>query len=161
MIRLGKLGDEAELADVHVRSWQTAYSGILPEEFLKSLDRSRRENWWRDFIEGGGTVHVAVSGDGVVGFCHADGSDDNGWGEVYAIYVDPDHWGEGHGHGLLKAGQNRLRELGFRRALLWVLEDNVRGRLFYERQGWDLGRRFRLEDLGGTQVGEVRYETDL
>ena len=75
--------------------------------------------------------------------------------------MHPDHWGEGHGRLLIRAGEDRLRRLGVRRAMLWVLEANHRARSFYEREGWTLGDPFRLEDIGGNQVGEVRYEIDL
>lgn len=160
-IRTGRPGDEHELADLHIVSWQVGYAEIFPSDFLASLDRSRRVSWWRDFMEAGRVVHVAVVDDQVVGFCHADESDDGGWGEVHAIYVHPEHWGQGHGHRLMLAGEDWLRQLGFERALLWVLEDNERGRSFYERQGWKRGRPYRLEDIGGTQVGEVRYESEL
>lgn len=161
MIRQAVLGDEDDLADVHVTTWQVAYAEIFPDGFLASLDRERRVIWWRQYLERGDWAAVAVV-DRVVGFCVADASrDDDTWGEVFSIYVHPDHWDGGHGARLLRAGEQRLRDLGFSHAMLWVLEENFRARSFYERQGWTLGRPFRLEQIGGTQVAEVRYETDL
>ena len=161
MIRQAVLGDEDDLADVHVTTWQVAYARIFPTEFLESLDRERRAKWWRNYLEGGEWAAVSVV-DRVVGFCTAHASRDNdSWGEVFSIYVHPDHWDGGHGAGLLRAGEQRLRDLGFSRAMLWVLEDNLRARSFYERAGWTLARPFRLEEIGGVQVAEVRYETAL
>lgn len=160
MTRWAVLDDAPALADVHVTSWQHAYRGIFPDEFLDSLDRGRREDWWRRFIGDGGQAHV-VGADRVVGFCHAGESDETGWGEVFAIYVHPDHWGLGLGRELLAAGQETIATSGLSRALLWVLEENRRGRAFYERQGWAVGKPFRVEEIGGTQVTEVRYEIRL
>lgn len=160
MTRWAVAGDAPALAEVHVESWQHAYKGVFPDEFLRSLDRDRREEWWRRFITDGARVHVI--GDGrVVGFCHAGVSDEAGWGEIFAIYLHPDHWGLGLGRELLLAGQRTITESGLTRALLWVLEDNQRGRAFYERQGWRVGKPFRVEEIGGTQVTELRYEIDL
>jgi ribosomal protein S18 acetylase RimI-like enzyme len=159
-VRRAVVDDADAIADVHVSTWQAAYAGILPETFLSSLDRSRRASWWRRFLGNGALVHVVDDG-GVVGFCHADGSSEEGWGEVYSIYVHPDAWGAGHGRALLAAGESRLASLGFDRALLWVLEENSRARGFYGSQGWALGRPFRVEDIGGEQVSEVRYEKRL
>lgn len=160
MLRRATVGDAEALAEVHVRSWQAAYTGIFPEEFLDSLDRERRARWWRRFIGDGATVHVSEVDD-VVGFCTAGDSDDDGWGEVFAIYVLPEHWGAGHGRELLMAGESGLAAAGHERALLWVLEANGRGRRFYERQGWTAGRPIRVEEIGGIQVTELRYEKRL
>lgn len=160
MTRWAVVEDASALADVHVSTWQRAYRGIFPDEFLDSLDRDRREAWWRRFISGGARVHVIDDGR-VVGFCHAGESDESGWGEVFSIYVQPSHWGLGLGRELLLAGQRTISEQGLSRALLWVLEANRRGRVFYERQGWIVGKPIRVEDIGGTQVTEFRYEIDL
>ncbi|HEX6221443.1 MAG TPA: GNAT family N-acetyltransferase [Acidimicrobiia bacterium] len=152
--------DDAEaLADVHITAWQKAYERIFPPEFLAGLDRDRRAKWWRDQLEGG--ARVPVAGTPAVGFCFAGDADDEGWGEIYAIYVHPDRWGDGLGYRLLQAGMSQLHDLGHERALLWVLRDNHRARRFYERQGWRVGKPIRVEEIGGAQVMEVRYETDL
>jgi GNAT superfamily N-acetyltransferase len=153
--------DDAEaLADVHVTTWQKAYAGILPEHYLNALDRTTRTRWWRRFLEEGAMVHVADDG-GVVGFCHAAGSVDEEMGEVYSIYVLPGSWGAGHGRALLAAAESTILSLGYDRALLWVLEANAMARGFYESQGWTRGRPIRVEEIGGIQVTEVRYEKNL
>jgi GNAT superfamily N-acetyltransferase len=152
--------DANDLADVHVTTWQRAYRGILEDGFLQDLDRQRRAAWWRRFIEDGARVHV-VGERPVVGFCHAGASDDEGWGEIFSLYVLPEKWGTGLGLELIGAGEGTIREGGFTRGLLWVLESNVRARAFYERQGWRLGKPIRLEEIGGAQVTEVRYEKSL
>ncbi len=159
-IRWARAEDAADLADVHIETWQVAYEGILPGPFLLGLDRERRRAWWRRTLGEGARVHVAGD-DGVIGFCHAGASHDAGWGEVFAIYVHPSHWGTGVGRDLLGAAEEQLRDDGFERALLWVLEQNVRGCRFYERQGWTRGKPVRIEEIGGAQVTELRYETYL
>ncbi|HEX6286464.1 MAG TPA: GNAT family N-acetyltransferase [Acidimicrobiia bacterium] len=152
--------DDADaLARVHITSWQTAYRGIFSDEFLDGLDLAARQRWWRNRLEEG--ARVPVVGDPAVGFCFVGDADDEGWGEVYAIYVHPHHWGEGLGRRLLSAGSDLLRDTGHTRALLWVLRDNQRARRFYESLGWQVSRPIRVEEIGGTQVTEVRYETDL
>lgn len=161
MLRWAVPDDAPGIAGVHVASWQEAYRGILPDVFLASLDRTARVRWWQHFITQGARVHVVEDDGAIVGFCSAGESDDDGWGEVFSIYVHPARWGEGHGKVLLDGAEVKLSGDGHVRGLLWVLEDNMRGRAFYERQGWRLGRPFRLEVIGGAQVTEVRYEKDL
>jgi GNAT superfamily N-acetyltransferase len=160
VVRWATVDDAEDLADAHVASWQKAYSGIFPEAFLSGLDRGARAHWWRRHLEGGARVLVSDT-ERAVGFCSFGASDDQGWGEIFAIYVHPDHWGDGHGYELLLAGEEALRERSHTRALLWVLEANQRGRRFYERQGWNVGVPIRLEEIGGVQVTELRYEKDL
>lgn len=161
MIRQAVLGDEDDLADVHVTTWQVAYAGIFPGDFLESMDKERRANWWRAYLDRGDWAAVSVV-ERVIGFCVAGASrDEDSWGEIFSIYVHPDYWDGGHGAALLRTGENRLHELGFSRGMLWVLEDNLRARSFYEREGWTLATPFRIEEIGGVQVTEVRYETAL
>ena len=159
-IRPAEADDAPILAALHIRSWQVAYRGILSVDYLESLDIGHRTDFWRRFLEEGAHVLVAED-DHVLGFCHASESNDDGWGEIHSIYVDPDHWGRGIGGSLLAAGEARLVELGFGKGLLWVLEGNLSARGFYESKGWVLGRRFQVLEIGGTPVTEVRYEIEL
>ncbi len=162
MVRLAALGDARAIARVHVIAWQHAYQGILDRDFLGGLDLETRTAWWQSLLErDDGSAFVAEVDEAVVGFSLIGGADDQGWGEVAAIYVDPAHWGAGLGWALLASAEQRLADLGHHRASLWVLEANTRARHFYERQGWSLGRPIRLETIGGTEVTEVRYEKSL
>lgn len=161
MIRRAVPDDAARIAMVQIETWQFAYRGLLTDDFLDSLRLEPRTRWWDRFLYGRSTVHVSEADEEVVGFCSVGPSDDAGWGEVFAIYVHPDRWGQGHGRRLIEAGEMSLREAGFGRALLWVLAANHRARSFYEGQGWTLGPRFRVEEIGGVQVSEVSYETGL
>jgi GNAT superfamily N-acetyltransferase len=104
---------------------------------------------------------VAEDDSGIYGFCAVGPSTDEDWGEVYAIYVDPHRWGEGVGRDLLAAGEQALIDDGHWQALLWVLDGNTQARAFYLRQGWAQGKPIRIENIGGTDVNEVRYEKPL
>ena len=146
------------MAAIHIETWQKAYNHVFPKEFLEGLDLDRREQWFDARISKGEGLIVADTGGKPAGFCFFGDSSDEGWGEVFAIYVHPDHWGRGHGFRLLSTAERRLAERSHRQALLWVLEMNQRARDFYERQGWALGKPIRIEEIGGTQVTEVRYE---
>lgn len=162
MVRPAAAGDAAAIARVHVTAWQTAYQGILDRDFLGGLDLATRTAWWETLLgRGEGTALVADFEGSVVGFSLVGAADEAGWGEVLAIYVDPQRWGRGHGHALLAASEGLLAEMGYANAMLWVLEGNGRAKGFYERQGWSQGAPFRLETIGGTEVSEVRYEKSL
>lgn len=159
-VRRATQSDAGALGRIHIETWQIAYAGMFPSEFLAGLDLSARVKWFQRNIKQHRPVLVADEGEGAVGFCFAGDSSEPGWGEVYAIYVHPDHWGQGHGRDLLIAAEDLIRSAGLDRGLLWVLEPNRAAREFYESQGWVLGRPRRIEEIGGTQVNEVRYEKD-
>ena len=163
MIRRARVDDAEALGLLHVRSWQVGYRGVLDSEFLDGLDVQARVKWFRRVIAIDTPVLVADVHGGPVGFSMVGEAraDDDAWGEIFSIYVDPDSWGQGHGHRLMISAEASMRDQGFDRALLWVVESNTRARDFYERQGWVLGRPIRLEEIGGSQVTEVRYERDL
>lgn len=159
-IRHAEPDDAVGLAEVHIATWQHAYRDVFPQEFLDGFDMPRRVERFQNSIDRGSVILVADGSERpVIGFCSVGPARaDEGWGEVYAIYVHPDGWGLGHGGALLRAGEEALADLGHHQALLWVLEQNRRARDFYQRQGWALGSRIALEEIGGVSVTEVVYE---
>jgi ribosomal protein S18 acetylase RimI-like enzyme len=80
--------------------------------------------------------------------------------ELYALYVAPAWWSTGAGRALMGAVLAALGEARYLKVVLWVLEDNVRARRFYERAGFAPdGATNVLAGLGG--VLEVRYARDI
>lgn len=162
VIRAATTGDAPAIARVHVLTWRHAYRGLIDDEYLDALDPEARARRWTHILEGRrSTVLVAETGGEVAGFASVGPSDQDGWGEVYAIYVLPSRWGHGLGARLLRRGEDALSQAGFDRALLWVLEGNGRARRFYEKRGWKPGKPVRLEDIGARQLTELRYEKPL
>lgn len=146
-------------------SWREAYDGLLPPEFLLALSVESRHEWWSrrlNALENGGAVLIVADseietpeGFAFIGPCSARE------GEIYAIYVDPRRWRGGLGSELLAAAERALTDEGFEDAILWVLEGNKRGRAFYEDQGWRADGALKIEEIGGTQVTELRYRKQL
>ncbi len=163
-IRRARPEDAAAIAEVHVRSWQTAYEHLFGAERLETLTVDRRLPMWHAILGNADVIPlVAESGeDGVVGFTTVGSSRDaDADGELYAIYVDPKAWGSGAGASLMRAAVAALRESGYGSAILWVLEDNPRARRFYEREGWSADGGRKRDEFLGFEVDEVRYRIDL
>jgi GNAT superfamily N-acetyltransferase len=53
-----------------------------------------------------------------------------------ALYVRPSGWGTGIADELHAWALDELRAADVATARLWVLEENIRARRFYERRGW-------------------------
>lgn len=146
-------------------SWRAAYRGLMPDQVLDGL--SVDEDRWEAAIgsERTDTALLLVEDDdtAVVGFSLV-GPDRDGaeaTGEIVAIYLHPDVWDRGYGWALMEHSVTALREHGYRRAVLWVLESNDRARRFYETAAWlaDGGRK--LETWDGFALPHIRYSRDL
>ncbi len=142
-VRLATPDDAAAIAGVHVRSWQVAYRGVVPDAILEGLSVEQREKAWRQLLraDSGGFTLVADRGAEVVGFCSmATPSRDDDAGEatceVGAIYVEPAVWRAGIGAALLDTALGMVRENGWREVTLWVFAANVNARAFYEGFGF-------------------------
>ena len=157
MIRPGTPEDAEAVARVHVETWQAAYAHVLPQDRLRTLSVENRAEIHRRSPPLVAEVDGALVGFVAVGPTH----DENGDGELYAIYVHPDHWGTGVGRALIGAGEARLKELGHRDVHLWVLDDNPRARRFYEAAGWSTDGTTREIEILGFELTEVCYRKRL
>jgi GNAT superfamily N-acetyltransferase len=161
-IRVAVAADAMEIAQVHVRSWQRGYRGLLPEDYLNGLrpeDRAARYNF-DDHAPGGAVSVVALEMGTICGFAvsgPARDDDATDQGEVLALYVDPNYWRRGIGRLLMKDARARLRTRGFAEAVLWALAGNDRGQAFYRADGWTPDGNTRTDEIWGARVDELRY----
>ncbi|HEX8712693.1 MAG TPA: GNAT family N-acetyltransferase [Terracidiphilus sp.] len=165
-IRMAEPDDALEVARVHVRSWQAAYRGLLPDEYLSQLrpeDRAKRYDFASVDPATPKTI-VAIDGDAILGFATTSPSRDEdlpGDGELCALYVDPDCWDRGVGTLLIAEARRRLLDQGFSHALLWVLAGNDRADRFYRRDQWLPDGKSRGASMWGISIEEVRYQRAL
>lgn len=168
LIRPATMDDVAGVAEVRVRTWQAAYAGLMPADFLESMSVERSTRTLTDrFANLGPTVALLVADrDGeIVGFVNcgpslgADAPPDRG--EIYAIYVAAARWSTGTGRALHEAALESLRANGFRTAVLWVLRTNKRACDFYTRAGWATDGTEREDEINGLTVDEIRYARSL
>lgn len=166
LLRPAVPGDEHEVAQVHVRSWQDAYRGLLPDGYLDALDpadRAARYTFAHSGDERPYTI-VAVDDERVRGFATVGpcrDPDKSTAGELYAIYVHPDYWQLGAGRMLIREARKELVERGFAEAVLWVLVGNARAERFYQIDGWRSDQQRRLQAVHGVEVDEIRYTRSL
>lgn len=169
-VRRARREDAEAVAEVHVRTWQTAYRGQLSDDFLDNISVEARTENWRRIIDRLGDsrsmVWVAERKGDVVGFVNTgptrdEDSDPSTMGEVYAIYVLPPLWGQGIGRALMQSALDEMRSQGFEDVTLWVLETNIRTRHFYEAAGWRPDGGARDEMIGGVPSRLVRYRVAL
>jgi GNAT superfamily N-acetyltransferase len=169
-VRRAGAEDAMGIAIVHVRSWQAAYRGLVPRDYLESLDAEQRRPVWERIVGAAewprlGTL-VAEEGKDVVGFasiCPArdDDEEPGSVGELAAIYLLPEAWGEGLGRELMISALSALSDAGFGEAILSVLDTNSRARRFYEAARWHTDGAVKQDSGRGFVLNEVRYRRPL
>lgn len=164
-IRPAKPDDAHILAELHVDSWKAAYKGLVPDEYLASLDYEKRTQRFRESLEHNKEeTYVAEENGELVGFmtlgqCRDDDLDNKKFGEIWGIYLAQEHWRKGIGTCLCQFGEELLRKRGYSSFILWVFAKNPRARKFYEAMGY-------LADGGskilhpGKSLEEVRYRKE-
>jgi GNAT superfamily N-acetyltransferase len=166
LLRAAEPEDALAVARVHVRSWQAAYRSLLPDDYLDQLhpeDRAQKYEFANPDPAKPYTI-LAAEGESICGFATTMLSRDAdlaGFGELCALYVDPERWGRGIGVTLVAAARARLLELGVCNALLWVLKGNVRADRFYRNDGWAPDGCSRTDTVWGVMVDEIRYRRGL
>lgn len=161
-VRTANESDAADIARIHVDTWRVAYVGIVPDSHLSRLSKAAREKRWAETLSKStkGT-RVAVGPDGqVVGwtsFGPSRDSDGQDIGELYAIYLDHSHWGEGIGRELIDDAVSLLHDDGFTSITLWVLQENSRTRAFYEKAGFSHDGASKVIEIDGKELVELRY----
>jgi len=168
-IHPARLDAAPAIAAVHIRAWQTAYRGIVPDSYLDTMDLAAREVRWQERLahpsESEFTFvaeladHTKKPPDTIIGFAsggperHVVADYD---GELYAIYLLPEHRGKGIGRRLVAATAKWLSERGTQSLVIWVLKDNVQGRAFYEALGGQLVGEQTIT-IGSSSLQDVAY----
>jgi ribosomal protein S18 acetylase RimI-like enzyme len=162
-IRAAGSADAAAIAQLHTRSWQTAYRGILRDDFLQGpLPENRRVLWHSRLAESDRPDQVVLvdeQGGAIRGFACAYLEADPEWGCLLDnLHVVPDLKGQGLGRQLMTAVVEQVwRCTPFGRLHLWAYEQNLAARRFYERLGGTVTLRRAELAPDGTQVNAVRY----
>lgn len=166
-IRSADDNDIPALAHIHVEGWKAGYKNIVDQDFLNTLNVDDRAKDWKSWMDAGEVPTIIAEIDGKpVGFSIYGGlrTPPPGTssirplytGELYALYVLPDHWGQGIGTALMKSAVNIMRENKHKSMCLWVVDKNERAKNLYEKLG---GQRIgkKQVEIGPSKVKEICY----
>jgi ribosomal protein S18 acetylase RimI-like enzyme len=167
-IRPARPDDALAIAAIHVASWQHAYRGILPDDYLAGLSPDDRLPMWAHTLtlpDAPTYVGVAEVDGQVVGFYSIGKSDEGDPPHVqmlYTIYMHPGTMGKGIGRLLMDDAERQMVARGATLGVLRVITANERTLAFYERCGWTPDpSSLRMEDAWGQQVETIRYRKRL
>lgn len=161
-IREANLADAPAIAKVHVDSWRTTYSNLIPAKFLADLSYEERETKWVKILSNitqDNFTYIAEDEIGqIVGFANG-GKERTGdriyQGELYAIYILEKYQRQGLGYRLISTIATRLIESGISSMLVWVLADNPASG-FYQSLGGQKVNQKQIE-IARVQLLEVAY----
>lgn len=161
-IREATVEDARAIAEVHVATWRTSYTDILPPDVLASLSAESRAAMWQEGLSqprGINFLFVAETSDGeVVGFAGGgQATEDNKdyAGEIRVIYIVEAYQRIGIGRKLFQKSVARLIEEGVTSMLLWAFKDSpYRG--FYEKLGGELIGN-KIYEIAGENYTAVGY----
>lgn len=158
MIRPATLEDAPAIAAIHVRTWQAAYAGIVPSDYLAGLSEQEKTAFWQQQLAvNRGVVLVAVNDDEIVGWASGGLSRDadvESGSEVYAIYVSPEFWGRGVGRRLMRRVEGAISPCSI--ITLWVLGQNQHAQGFYRKIGYEFDGAEKTVQFGSVNLSEVR-----
>lgn len=148
------------IVSMHVRSWMSAYRGILPDRYLdRDIHAERAAHWAArlpELARGTGRVIIALHDDEAVGFSCLIEPDEHGSVLVDNLHALPGHKGLGTGTAMLAEAIRWARARGARQLHLSVLEDNAAAIGFYESRGWRREAR-EADHMAGIDLFCLRY----
>jgi ribosomal protein S18 acetylase RimI-like enzyme len=165
-IRRAKPADADVLAKLHIDSWRVAYRGLVPDSYLNALDYDRRAQSLLESLSAQiEETYIAEEDGEVVGFltlggCRDEDVDKKITGEIWGIYLAPQHWRKGIGRLLCRYGERILGSRGYLIVTLWVFAGNSQARRFYEAMGYKADGATKTLTLG-TPLEAVRYRRQL
>ncbi len=153
-----KNDDRLAISRIYEESWKFAYKDIIPESYLESIP----VGCWASNIEKEGMNTLVLIEDGLFigtsSYCKSRFLDFSDLGEIVSIYFLPQYIGKGYGKLLLDAVIEELGQLGFDEIFLWVLEDNLRARKFYEKASFTPSGNYLNDNIGGKDLREMQYK---
>ncbi|MDQ3710854.1 MAG: GNAT family N-acetyltransferase [Acidobacteriota bacterium] len=164
LIREADKSNAVGIARAQVDAWQTAYKGIVPDDYLASYTYEKRAERWRQILasqenqENYFPFVAEIKEKRIVGFASAGDVEESieGFaGELIAIYLLENYQRRGIGKLLVKAIVERFLQQQTTSMLVWVLADNP-FRAFYERLGGEVVSEKQIE-IGGASLIAVSY----
>jgi L-amino acid N-acyltransferase YncA len=157
-IRPAVAQDAEAISHVHVESWRTTYAGIVPREYLATLNEAERVPLWREWLAKDILTFVAELDGRVVGFASGGAireSIQTYDAELYAIYLLQPAQRQGTGTSLIKQLAESLLGRDFKSMMVWVLEKNPSTN-FYAQSGARVVTTKEIQ-IGGVTLSEVSY----
>jgi len=141
VIRSANPSDAPHVAEILMRSWEAAYRGIMPADFIQARNSLRPEQYKQLLAADERTYYVICNGERIVGYMrivNASEGDDAASSayDLEQIYLHPDCWRQGIGTQAMAFACALARDAGKSAMVVWVLSENTAAIAFYEKCGF-------------------------
>lgn len=130
--------DADQIAEVHDEAWRSTYRGVIPGLELERMIAHRGPSWWCSAISRRSGLMVLEFDSRIAGYVSYGRNRLPAlpfMGEIFELYLRPEHQGLGFGKRLFNAAVQDLRAHGYGDCLVWALAENMPAVEFYLRLG--------------------------
>ena len=158
IVRKAKPEDAKRVAEINVIGWQTAYKGLVPDDFLEKWQvTEKRITNFQNAIENPEAVFLVVEEDGrVIGYLHGgknkESEDMPCEHEVYGLYIDPAFQRKGAGRLLLKTFKEKIENAPF---FLHAMLGNEKAMTFYTKVGGQRVSKYDMDKTWGDVTAHI------
>ena len=138
---------------VHSGAWKQAYKDVFPDEYLNEDTPEKRTQEFLDSCKDKGIYYYMICEDdkavGIVKFTDAEEKF-----EILSFYILDEYRNKGLG---MQVIEYLKKEFDKKKLVLWVLEDNVKAKRFYENNGFKNTGNTRVIQRGNSYK-QLQYE---
>lgn len=132
--------DAESMAELHFLSHTVSFANFASPEWVKSRERDDYLKQWNTFLQDAQSddrsqAWKVSANNAVVGMVKVSPVSDTE-AHLSSMHVHPDFHRQGIGSLLMNAASSFIRETGFSKATLGVIQANMAARAIYERNGW-------------------------
>ena len=138
-IEIATAADADGLAALHHLSHTKSFAAFASPAWVASRKLADYQSQWREFFARntpGARAWIARAEGRVAGMVKIAPEKEPGLAQLSSMHVHPDVQGQGVGQALMKVAEGFIKEAGYERAILGVIQANQRARRLYERAGW-------------------------
>lgn len=162
-IKKADISDIQTLAEIHSVSLITSLGGLFPEETVLEFFGLQRRliGFTKEFKKGSPTNYLVYNDMEPIGVFTYGPSRyievDDKTIELWRVYLLPGYWGKGAAKPAVDLILSDIKDAGFKRVILWAMEENLRARRFYEKYGFTRTDE-TLDAKLGRPIRDVMYE---
>lgn len=166
MIRKAIKSDSYSIAKLIVSGWQTAYKGLIDDEFLNNMSVNFMSEKWAKNIEtqnSDNNIYVYEENNeilGIIRFGKPDDSSSTYNSEIHVLYVEPSLKRNGIGTKLFKFATEHFIKNNTTNMIIWCLKGNIPTIKFYEKMGGKIVSSKKAV-INSIELEEVGLEYDL